>query len=171
MARKIKLNMLLCIIDLFLAKRTLGRIRAYLQRSQRFLSAKSRETIAIGELVSRHQDRGRQQALDGVRQVPVDPTAFVGHVRGKMQVPPAVLTPPAAPRTSFRRKNRVGIFPPERVAGHSGLVGSALMRRLSHEKVTLLSARSSDLDLRRQTDTEAWIARHLPEVIFLAAAQ
>jgi GDP-L-fucose synthase len=56
------------------------------------------------------------------------------------------------------------------VAGHRGMVGSALLRALAAEKVVLLTATSAELDLRRQADTEAWIARNRPEVIFLAAA-
>jgi GDP-L-fucose synthase len=57
------------------------------------------------------------------------------------------------------------------VAGHSGMVGSAIVRRLAYENVTLLSATHGDLDLRRQAETEAWVARYRPEVIFLAAAR
>jgi GDP-L-fucose synthase len=57
------------------------------------------------------------------------------------------------------------------VAGHTGMVGSALVRRLAHEDVRLLSAKRSELDLRRQAETEAWVARYRPEVIFLAAAR
>ena len=57
------------------------------------------------------------------------------------------------------------------VAGHTGMVGSALVRRLAQEDVTLLSARRSEVDLRRQAETEAWVARNRPEVIFLAAAR
>lgn len=57
------------------------------------------------------------------------------------------------------------------VAGHRGMVGAALMRRLQGEGCTLLTAGRADLDLRRQAETEAWIERMRPEVIFLAAAK
>ncbi len=57
------------------------------------------------------------------------------------------------------------------VAGHTGMVGSALVRRLAQEDVTLLSVRHGDLDLRRQAETEAWVGRYRPEIIFLAAAR
>ncbi|HLH11506.1 MAG TPA: GDP-L-fucose synthase [Methylovirgula sp.] len=57
------------------------------------------------------------------------------------------------------------------VAGHRGLVGSALMRRLLREGAKLLSVPHASLDLRRQAETEAWVAQHRPEFIFLAAAR
>ncbi|MBP0581853.1 GDP-L-fucose synthase [Labrys sp. LIt4] len=57
------------------------------------------------------------------------------------------------------------------VAGHRGMVGAALMRRLQNEGCTLLTAGRAELDLRRQAETEAWIERTQPEVIFLAAAK
>ncbi|MGN8119437.1 GDP-L-fucose synthase family protein [Labrys sp. 22185] len=57
------------------------------------------------------------------------------------------------------------------IAGHRGMVGAALMRRLQGEDCTLLTAGRAELDLRRQADTEAWIEQMRPEVIFLAAAK
>jgi GDP-L-fucose synthase len=56
------------------------------------------------------------------------------------------------------------------VAGHGGMVGSALMRRLENEGCELLTATRAQLDLRRQEQVEAWMEEHNPEVIFLAAA-
>ena len=56
------------------------------------------------------------------------------------------------------------------VAGHGGLVGSALMRRLVSEDCELLSATRNVLDLRRQQDVETWLADTRPHTIFLAAA-
>jgi GDP-L-fucose synthase len=56
------------------------------------------------------------------------------------------------------------------VAGHRGLVGSALVRRLERERCTLLLIERSRLDLRRQADVEAWMQSARPEAIFLAAA-
>lgn len=57
------------------------------------------------------------------------------------------------------------------VAGHRGMVGAALMRRLWTSGCDLLTAGSGELDLRRQADTEAWMADRRPEVVFLAAAR
>jgi len=56
------------------------------------------------------------------------------------------------------------------VAGHRGMVGAALCRRLEGEEVALLTATRAELDLRRQAETEAWFAEARPEVVFLAAA-
>jgi GDP-L-fucose synthase len=57
------------------------------------------------------------------------------------------------------------------VAGHRGMVGAALMRRLWTSGCDLLTVGSDELDLRRQADTEAWMAGHRPQVVFLAAAR
>jgi GDP-L-fucose synthase len=56
------------------------------------------------------------------------------------------------------------------VAGHRGMVGSALMRRLASEPCELLTAGRREVDLRRQTDTEAWFERARPDAVFVAAA-
>ena len=56
------------------------------------------------------------------------------------------------------------------VAGHRGMVGSALMRRLSNEGCDLLTVGRGEVDLRRQSETEDWLAKTQPEVVFLAAA-
>jgi len=56
------------------------------------------------------------------------------------------------------------------VAGHRGLAGAALVRRLLREDCDLLTAPSSELDLRRQADVETWFARSRPQVVYLAAA-
>jgi GDP-L-fucose synthase len=56
------------------------------------------------------------------------------------------------------------------VAGHRGLVGSALVRRLESEECEILTAPRSTLDLRNGDKVDAWMARARPDVIFLAAA-
>jgi len=56
------------------------------------------------------------------------------------------------------------------VAGHGGMVGSALMRRLAATGCTLLTAARGELDLRDQRGVESWLARAKPDAIFLAAA-
>src|ERR1700733_13771452 len=57
------------------------------------------------------------------------------------------------------------------VAGHRGMVGAALVRRLAQENVTLLTASREQLDLRRQVETEDWVARNRPEIVFMGAAK
>jgi GDP-L-fucose synthase len=58
------------------------------------------------------------------------------------------------------------------VAGHSGLVGSALMRRLAACGFANITARThSELDLMRQAEVEAFFAAEKPEYVFLAAAK
>lgn len=57
------------------------------------------------------------------------------------------------------------------VAGHRGLVGSALMRRLAGERCTLLTVERDRLDLRRQSEVEAWLSAERPHAILLAAAR
>jgi GDP-L-fucose synthase len=57
------------------------------------------------------------------------------------------------------------------VAGHRGMVGSALLRRLAGEGCELLTVGSNHLDLRRQADVERWMRTERPEVVFMAAAR
>ena len=54
------------------------------------------------------------------------------------------------------------------VAGHRGMVGSALLRRLQSENCETLTC---DLDLRDQAKTHAWMGKHKPDVVILAAAK
>lgn len=56
------------------------------------------------------------------------------------------------------------------VAGHRGLVGGALIRRLTAETCEILTATHDEVDLRRQAETEAWIAARRPDVVIVAAA-
>ena len=57
------------------------------------------------------------------------------------------------------------------VAGHRGMVGSALVRRLARENVELLTIDRDELDLRDQSAVFGWFAKARPEVVFLAAAK
>jgi GDP-L-fucose synthase len=57
------------------------------------------------------------------------------------------------------------------VAGHRGMVGSAIVRRLAQEPVTVLTATRAECDLTRQAEVEAWMARHRPDVVVVAAAK
>jgi GDP-L-fucose synthase len=57
------------------------------------------------------------------------------------------------------------------VAGHGGLVGSALIRRLQRAGYNNLLTRSShELDLTRQEEVHDFLARERPQYVFLAAA-
>jgi GDP-L-fucose synthase len=56
------------------------------------------------------------------------------------------------------------------LAGHGGMVGQALLRRLQKETCILLTAERA-VDLRRQRETEDWIRDNRPDAIFLAAAK
>jgi GDP-L-fucose synthase len=58
------------------------------------------------------------------------------------------------------------------VAGHRGLVGSALMRRLEREPVgEIVTATSGEVDLRRQGEAERFVSDARPDVILLAAGR
>src|SRR5215813_2404413 len=56
------------------------------------------------------------------------------------------------------------------VAGHAGLVGSALVRQLEQTKVEVLKAARGDLDLRDQTAVKRWLMQHRPDAVIIAAA-
>ncbi len=56
------------------------------------------------------------------------------------------------------------------VAGHRGMVGSALVRRLQSCGCEILTVASKEVDLRRQGPTEAWMESARPDVVFVAAA-
>ena len=57
------------------------------------------------------------------------------------------------------------------VAGHRGMVGSALVRRLTGENCEVLTVGRDGADLTRQGETERWISEVRPDAIFLAAAK
>ncbi|WP_456686302.1 GDP-L-fucose synthase [Bradyrhizobium sp. P5_C11_2] len=57
------------------------------------------------------------------------------------------------------------------VAGHRGMVGSALVRRLAREDVKLLTVDRREVDLCNQAAVFDWFARMRPQVVFLAAAK
>jgi GDP-L-fucose synthase len=70
-----------------------------------------------------------------------------------------------ADRLPFRLQGR-RVF----VAGHRGMVGRAIVRRLAAEKCEILTASRAQVDLRRQQETEDWIAKARPDAVFVAAA-
>lgn len=57
------------------------------------------------------------------------------------------------------------------VAGHRGMVGSAIVRLLQNEACELLTVGRDQLDLRDQAGVRAWFDREKPQAVFLAAAK
>lgn len=56
------------------------------------------------------------------------------------------------------------------VAGHRGMAGSAIVRRLEREDCEILTVGRDRVDLRRQEAVEGWMADARPDAVFLAAA-
>lgn len=56
------------------------------------------------------------------------------------------------------------------VAGHKGMVGSAIVRRLAREDCTVLTA-PRGVDLREQQPVRDWFAQNCPDAVILAAAK
>lgn len=58
------------------------------------------------------------------------------------------------------------------VAGHNGMVGRALVRRLRRENPkTILTVARAEVDLRDQSAVRKWMVKNKPDAIFLAAAK
>ena len=57
------------------------------------------------------------------------------------------------------------------VAGHKGMVGSAVVRRLAGENCELIAVERRQVDLIRQAEVEAWLAKARPDAIVMAAAK
>jgi GDP-L-fucose synthase len=57
------------------------------------------------------------------------------------------------------------------VAGHAGMVGRAIIRRLGNEKCTILTGDRRLLDLTRQESAERWLASEKPDIVIVAAAK
>ena len=57
------------------------------------------------------------------------------------------------------------------VAGHRGMVGSAIVRRLGREGCTILAVTRDELDLRDQRAVLGWFKEQRPDAVFLAAAK
>ena len=56
------------------------------------------------------------------------------------------------------------------VAGHRGMVGAALCRRLASEQCEIVTVARENLDLRRQSDVEEWMSGTRVDVVVIAAA-
>jgi GDP-L-fucose synthase len=57
------------------------------------------------------------------------------------------------------------------VAGHSGMAGSAIVRRLATEACEIITADHEILDLSDQKATGEWIMASKPDAVFLAAGR
>ena len=57
------------------------------------------------------------------------------------------------------------------VAGHRGMVGSAIVRGLEQRGEQVLTATRQELDLRDQAATHAWLKTHKPDAVIVAAAK
>jgi GDP-L-fucose synthase len=57
------------------------------------------------------------------------------------------------------------------VAGHRGMAGSAVVRRLARESCEIVTVDRREVDLTRQADVESWMAAHRPDVVVVAAAR
>jgi GDP-L-fucose synthase len=57
------------------------------------------------------------------------------------------------------------------VAGHNGMVGAALVRRLKSESCHILTADRAALDLSRRAETEQWIGSAKPPAVIVAAGK
>src|SRR5260370_41476559 len=57
------------------------------------------------------------------------------------------------------------------VAGHRGMAGSALIRRLAQEECRVLTVSSDEVDLRDQPAVDRWFDEYRPEAVLLAAAR
>ena len=57
------------------------------------------------------------------------------------------------------------------VAGHNGMVGRAIVKKLEDKKLNVLSVNKNQLDLTDQSQTFNWVKKNSPQVIFIAAAK
>jgi len=57
------------------------------------------------------------------------------------------------------------------VAGHRGMVGSAIVRRLASEGCEVVTAERAQVDLMRTNEVDSWLAATRPDAVFLAAAR
>src|SRR5262249_28646665 len=73
---------------------------------------------------------------------------------------------PQMPNAPFELKGKT-VY----VAGHRGMVGAALVRRLAHEEVRLVTVERNEVDLRNQAQVFDWFAKARPQAVFLAAAK
>jgi len=85
-------------------------------------------------------------------------------VRGRRDYAPMRVQPKAEPIFPLAGRR---VF----VAGHGGMVGRALVRRLERENCEVLTVSRGDLDFIHQSDVDAWFRNQKPDAVFLAAAK
>ena len=56
------------------------------------------------------------------------------------------------------------------IAGHNGLLGSSIRRRLLTENCDIITVDRKNLDLRKQSDVEYWISKKRPNTVIISAA-
>ena len=57
------------------------------------------------------------------------------------------------------------------VAGHNGMVGSAICRALQQLPVNILTTNKDKLDLANEAAVKSWMAQYRPDAVILAAAR
>lgn len=57
------------------------------------------------------------------------------------------------------------------LAGHNGMVGKSVYKRLLNEDAKILVASRSELDLRNQQDVDSWFAMNSPEIVIICSAK
>ena len=57
------------------------------------------------------------------------------------------------------------------VAGHNGMVGSAVTRYLKKVNLNLITADKSELNLKNQADVFHWFKKKKPDIVILCAAK
>ena len=57
------------------------------------------------------------------------------------------------------------------VAGHRGMVGSAIVRRLASENCEVLTVGRAEVDLKDQAAVRGWVSKARPDAVFVAAAK
>ncbi|MFG1204883.1 GDP-L-fucose synthase [Xanthobacter aminoxidans] len=57
------------------------------------------------------------------------------------------------------------------VAGHRGMVGSAIVRRLAQEGCEVVTISRVEVDLKNQAEVSAWVEKNRPQAVFIAAAK
>ena len=57
------------------------------------------------------------------------------------------------------------------VAGHRGMVGSAIVRRLAVERCEVLTVNRAEVDLKDQAAVRGWVSKARPDAVFVAAAK
>lgn len=85
----------------------------------------------------------------------------------------SIVKPGASGHATGAREN-MGSFPKIFVAGHTGMVGSAILRRLiadGHPPGSMVTARHQELDLTEQLDVRRFFEKERPDQVYLAAAK